>query len=93
MITQARAGFPPSHKVEVWQLLPHTARNAHVSDQIWWNTQAIVGLNYRRPIRVGFVFQSLGAGETSDDNVAIRKATQMVNERFQLPMIHTFLRV
>jgi hypothetical protein len=82
---------PPGARLRVWQLLPYTTD--YTTDKIWWNTQAMLNHNYRRPISVGFVFQSLGQGELSDDAIAIRKATQMVNERFKLPMIHAFLRV
>lgn len=80
-----------SGRIAVWQLLPY--KSDYSTDKIWWNTQANVNQEYRRPISVGFVFQSLGQGEISDDNIAIRKATQMVNERFKLPMINAFLRV
>ena len=76
-----------------WQLLPFSHHETNTVDKIWWNQQTVLFPNYKRPICVGFVFQSLGAGETSDEYVAIRKATQLVNERFQLPMIHTFLNV
>jgi len=89
----SQPGFPEGGRVIKMQLLPYTEGQNYATDKIWWNTQSVVGRNFRRPICVGFVFQSLGAGETSDDHVAIRKATQMVNARFKLPMIHTFLHV
>lgn len=76
-----------------WQLLPYTAHDSS-DDKIWWNkSQKVLGDSYSRPICVGFVYNSLGAGEVSSDHIAIRKATQMDNERFKLPMIHTFLNV
>lgn len=76
-----------------WQLLPYSPSANHRSDKVWWNEQSILFPDYKRPVCVGFVFQSLGAREVSDEHVAIRKATQLANERFQLPMIHSFLNV
>lgn len=82
-----------------WQLLPMTEGRppAHRSDyrelKVWWSEQTIESSDYKRPICAGWVFQGLGAGELSDDAVAIRKATQVGENRFRLPMIHTFLHV
>jgi len=88
-----QAGMPVGTQRLVHQLLPYTNGENYRHDKIWWNEQAIVGRSMQRPICVGFVHQSLGAGETSDSHIAIRKATMMVSERFKLPMIHSFLHV
>lgn len=79
-----------------WQLLPITD-NAHNNDyrplKVWWSEQTIAARQYRRPICAGWVFQGIGAGEVSDNAVAIRKATQISENRFRLPMVNAFLHV
>lgn len=77
-----------------WQLLPYSGTDSdYTTDVIWWNQQIVPGRQMHRPITVGFVFQGIGAGERSDHTVAIRKATQLAQDRFKLPMIHCFVRV
>ena len=77
-----------------WQLLPYSGTEAdYTHATIWWNQQIVPNLRMHRPITVGFVFQGIGAGERSDHTVAIRKATQLAEDRFKLPMIHCFVRV
>jgi hypothetical protein len=77
-----------------WQLLPYSGTEADYTEEvIWWNPQIVPGRLMHRPITVGFVFQGIGAGERSDQTVAIRKATQLAEDRFKLPMIHCFVRV
>ena len=78
----------------VWQLLPYSGRpGEYTQDPIWWNTQMIASPRMHRPITVGFVFQGIGAGERSDHSVAIRKATQLSEDRFKLPLVNCFVRV
>lgn len=78
----------------VWQLLPYSGRpGEYTQDPIWWNNQMIASPQMHRPITVGFVFQGIGVGERSDHSVAIRKATQLSEDRFKLPMVHCFVRV
>lgn len=86
-----------------WQLLPYSG--AATDDEhgyggvnykpvkVWWSEQTVESRTYKRPFCVGWVFQGIGAGEVSDSRVAIRKATQLAESRFQLPMIHAFLHV
>ena len=77
-----------------WQLLPYSGTEAdYTNETIWWNQQIVANRQMHRPITVGFVFQGIGAGERSDHTVAIRKATQLAEDRFKLPMIHCFVRV
>jgi len=77
----------------IWQLLPYTAGRNYITDKIWWNRQVIRTPYMMRPITVGFVFQGVGAGERSDNHVAVRKATMRAEDRFKLPMVHCFLHV
>ena len=80
-----------------WQLLPHSDDQRASSDyqpvRVWGNDQLIRSRTYKRPICAGWVFQGIGAGEMSDDAVSIRKATQIGEDRFRLPMVHSFLHV
>jgi hypothetical protein len=77
-----------------WQLLPYSGTDSdYTNETIWWNQQIVPSRQMHRPITVGFVFQGIGAGERSDHTVAIRKATQLAEDRFKLPMIHCFVRV
>jgi len=87
-----------------WQLLPHSEGlttdnygellgNNYKKLRIWWSEQTVESRKFKRPICVGWVFQGLGSGELSDSSTAIRKATQLAESRFQLPMIHAFLHV
>lgn len=75
-----------------WQLLPWS--NKDLSPQnVHWHNQVIASPTLKRPIRVGWIYQTIGAGEMSKNHVAIRKATQISEERFKLPMLHAFVRV
>ena len=87
-----------------WQLLPYSEGvttdtqgeviGANYKElRIWWSDQTVESRTFKRPICVGWVFQGLGRGELSDSSSAIRKATQLAESRFQLPMIHAFLHV
>jgi len=87
-----------------WQLLPYNEGHAEHQDghtvgvnykevKVWWSDQTIESRMYKRPICAGWVYQGLGAAEISSDGVAIRKATQVGESRFSLPMIHAFLHV
>jgi hypothetical protein len=83
----------PFHNT-TWQLLPYSGTDSdYTNEVIWWNEQIVPSRQMFRPITVGFVFQGIGAGERSDSTVAIRKATQLAEDRFKLPMIHCFVRV
>ena len=83
----------PFHNT-TWQLLPYSGTDSdYTNETIWWNQQIVPSRQMHRPITVGFVFQGIGAGERSDHTVAIRKATQLAEDRFKLPMIHCFVRV
>ena len=83
----------PFHNT-TWQLLPYSGTDSdYTTEVIWWNPQIVPSRQMFRPITVGFVFQGIGAGERSDHTVAIRKATQLAEDRFKLPMIHCFVRV
>jgi hypothetical protein len=83
----------PFHNT-TWQLLPYSGTESdYTNETIWWNQQFVPSRQMHRPITVGFVFQGIGAGERSDNTVAIRKATQLAEDRFKLPMIHCFVRV
>jgi hypothetical protein len=83
----------PFHNT-TWQLLPYSGTDSdYTNEVIWWNEQIVPSRQMFRPITVGFVFQGIGAGERSDHTVAIRKATQLAEDRFKLPMIHCFVRV
>ena len=86
------AAVTPLNKT-IWQLLPYTAGRNYITDKIWWNRQVIRTPYMMSPITVGFVFQGVGAGERSDNHVAVRKATQRAEDRFKLPMVHCFLHV
>ena len=86
-----------------WQLLPysegwtetsHGLRSVNFQPvRVWGNPQLIRSRTYKRPICAGWVFQGIGAGEISDEAVSIRKATQIAEDRFRLPMVHSFLHV
>jgi len=89
---------------ECWQLLPYVDGDRTKADgsvvsinyqplRVWWSDSIVSSRRYKLPICVGWVFQGPGAGERSDDAAAIRRATQMCEDRFRLPMIHTFLHV
>lgn len=85
------AGFP-----DLWQLLPFsksTQQPENLNIKVWENEQVIKSLAYRPPVCVGWVFQHVGAGELSSSRVTIRMATQLAQDRFKLPMVHTFLHV
>jgi hypothetical protein len=85
---------PQSPFLTSWQLLPYSGRASdYTTEPVWWNPQLIATHQMQRPIEVGFVFQGIGAGERSDQTMAIRKATQLAEARFKLPMIHCFVRV
>ena len=86
------AAAKPLNKT-IWQLLPYTAGRNYITDKIWWNRQVIRTPYMMFPITVGFVFQGVGAGERSNNHVAVRKATQRAEDRFKLPMVHCFLHV
>ena len=80
----------------VYQLLPYDGDNASsgvTNMKVWHNEQSIKGVNFTHPICTGWVFQSLGGGELSDEYQAIRKATQLAQDRFRLPMVNAFLHV
>jgi len=77
----------------VKQLLPYTDGRNYGQDDIWWNKQAIRTREMSNPICVGWVFQGIGAGERSDHALAIRRATQLDEDRFKLPILHSFLNV
>jgi hypothetical protein len=91
-VANKRAQEHPLRK-PVWQLLPYTEGQNYISDKIWWNRQVVRNRYMMFPITVGFVFQGVGAGERSDNHVAVRKATQRAEDRFKLPMVHCFLHV
>jgi len=77
-----------------YQLVPYTASNNFPQHRIFWNEQQRIPMRgFERPIRIGFVFQGVGAGEKSASHIAIRKATQLNETRFKLPMLHCFVRV
>ena len=87
-----------------WQLLPYSEGYSTDSQgevisanykplKIWWSDQTLESRKFKRPLCVGWVFQGIGGGELSDSSSAIRKATQLAESRFQLPMIHAFLHV
>ena len=79
---------------QTWQLLPYSGfDDDYIDDPIWWNPQIIPSRQMHCPITVGFVFQGIGAGERSDVGISIRKATQLAEDRFKLPMVHCFVRV
>ena len=75
-----------------WQLLPYSGSKKDY-EHIQWKNEVIASPTIKRPIRAGWVFQSLGAGEMPTDATAVRKATQVAENRFQLPMLHAFLNV
>lgn len=75
-----------------WQLLPFCGSKDD-SAMIQWNNQVIASHSIRRPIRAGWVFQAIGAGEVSHNHIAIRKATQVAEDRFQLPLLNAFVHV
>ena len=81
-----------------WQLLPYENSAAPSASgykplKVWWSEQTLSSGQYKRPICAGWVFQGIGKGELSDNQVAIRKATQLAETRFSLPMVHVFLHV
>ena len=82
-----------------WQLLPYSnaamasGGQAYKPMKVWWSEQSVPAMQYKRPICAGWVYQGLGKGELSDNSVAIRKATQLSESRFTLPMVHAFLHV
>ena len=86
-------------RASCWQLLPYSnaaepgGSSAYKPMKVWWSEQSVTALQYKRPICAGWVFQGLGKGELSDSSVAIRKATQLGESRFTLPMVHAFLHV
>ena len=95
-------GGNATDQTKCWQLLPYSdVAGAHVSAScrdykklnIWWSDQTVESREFQRPTCVGWVYQGLGRGELSDSSAAIRKATQLAESRFQLPMIHAFLHV
>ena len=102
--TVKRDDLRDGERKSCWQLLPYSEGWTRTADRgltsmnyqpvrVWNNTQLVQSRAYRRPICVGWVFQGLGPGEVSDEAVSIRKATQICEDRFRLPMIHTFLHV
>ena len=75
-----------------WQLLPFSG-NKKDYQKIQWNNQIIASPTIKHPICAGWVYQTIGAGEVSKSHLAIRKATQLGEQRFSLPMINVFIHV
>ena len=75
-----------------WQLLPFSGDKRDYC-KIQWNNQVIASPTVKHPICAGWVFQSIGAGEVSRSHLAIRKATQLGEQRFMLPVINVFVHV
>ena len=92
--------IPENVHAPCWQLLPmagYTPEENEQSDyrplKVWWAEQYLMSRRYKRPICAGWVFQGVGTGEVSNNAVAIRKATQISENRFKLPMVNAFLHV
>ena len=85
-----------SERRSVWQLLPYDKdMPPHLEDNlnVWHNDQIVKSKHYLSPICAGWVFQTIGNGEISSNKLAIRKATQLGENRFCLPIVHVFLNV
>jgi hypothetical protein len=105
LASSRRAVKEGAPNVSCWQLLPQdgNARTQYEDGtvggmdyqplRVWWNEQVVRSRTCRRPVCVGWVFQSIGAGEVSDSAVAVRKATLVAEDRFKLPMVNVFLHV